>query len=73
MEVFEAKPKVWGNSLGITIPREIVERERITPKKKVKFIVIETTNNDLKKAFGSFKFKKSTQQMMDEIDEGYKG
>ena len=27
MQVFDAIPKQWGNSVGITIPREIVEKE----------------------------------------------
>lgn len=31
MEVI-AKPKKWGNSVGIIIPKEIIEREKITMK-----------------------------------------
>ena len=31
MEVV-AKPKKWGNSIGIIIPKEIVEKEKITMK-----------------------------------------
>ncbi len=27
-----AKPKKWGNSIGIIIPKEIVDSEKITPK-----------------------------------------
>jgi len=71
MKLFEAIPKQWGNSIGITIPREVIEKERITPKKKIKFLVIGTAMDDVRKTFGSLKFKKSTQQIMDEIDEGY--
>ena len=71
MQVFETIPKQWGNSVGITIPREIIEKENISTKKKSKFIAIGTEMNELKKAFGTLKLKKSTQKVMNEIDEGY--
>jgi len=34
MQVFETIPKQWGNSLGITIPKEVIEKENISIKKK---------------------------------------
>lgn len=71
MEVFEAIPKQWGNSIGITIPKEVIRKGNISPKKRVKFLVIGTEMDNLKKAFGSLKLKKPTQKVMDEIDEGY--
>jgi len=71
MQLFEAIPKQWGNSVGITIPRNVIEKEHIMPKKKTRFLVIGTAMNGVRKSFGSLKFKKSTQQIMDEIDEGY--
>jgi len=71
MEQFEAVPKKWGNSLGITIPVEVVENEKIHPKKKITVLVIGSKRKKLKGIFGSLKRKKPTQQMMDEIDEGY--
>ena len=71
MQVFEAIPKQWGNSLGITIPKEIVKEENISPKKKVKLLVLGARMDSLKKAFGTLKLKKPTQKAMDEIDEGY--
>lgn len=71
MQLFEAIPKQWGNSLGITIPKEIIKEERIIQKKKVKFLVIGTEMRKLKEAFGTLKLKKPTQKVMDEIDEGY--
>ena len=71
MQVFHAVPKVWGNSLGITIPKEIVNKEHISSKKKMKVIVIGDEMEKIKKAFGTLKLKKPTQQVMDEIDQGY--
>jgi len=71
MQVFDAIPKQWGNSIGITIPKEIIEKEQISPKKKAKFIAIGNEMDELKKAFGSLRLKKPTQKVMDDIDEGY--
>lgn len=71
MEQFQAVPKKWGNSLGITIPADIVEHENIQPQKKVTVLVIGSQQRQLKQMFGTLKLKKPTQQVMDEIDEGY--
>ena len=61
----------WGNSIGITIPREVIKKEKISPKQRVKFLVVGAEMDNLKKAFGSLKLKKETQKVMDEIDAGY--
>ena len=71
MEVFEAVPKEWGNSLGVTIPKEIVKKEHIAPKKKIRLLVIGAEMNKLQEAFGTLKLRKSTQRVMEEIDKGY--
>lgn len=71
MEVFEATPKQWGNSLGITIPKEITVKEKMSPDKKMKFLVLGADMNKLKQAFGTLTLKKPTQKAMEEIDEGY--
>jgi len=71
MEQFEAIPKKWGNSLGITIPSEIIREENIKPKKKINVLVIGDYNKKIKGMFGTLKLKKPTQKIMEEIDEGY--
>lgn len=71
MQIFDAIPKQWGNSIGITIPREVIDKEHISTKKKTRFIAIGSEMDQLKRAFGSLKLKKSTQKAMDDIDEGY--
>ena len=48
MEVI-AKPKKWGNSLGIIIPKEVIETEGITMKDEL-VLFIEKRNNREKKA-----------------------
>lgn len=71
MEVFETNPKPWGNSLGITIPRDIIKKEKISPNKRLRIFVLSLDKSKLKEAFGSLKLKKPTQEAMDEIDKGY--
>src|SRR3989338_1959039 len=39
MEQFEATTKKWGNSLGITIPSEIIKEEKIKPNEKVNVLI----------------------------------
>ena len=71
MELFKAAPRPWGNSLGITLPREVVRNEHLSSQKKITILVIGSKNNAVKKAFGTLKLKKPTQKVMEEIDEGY--
>ena len=72
MQVFETKPKQWGNSLGITIPKDIVKNEKISEEESVTvFILKKKKTQSLEKIFGTFKCDKPTQEIMDEIDEGY--
>ena len=71
MQVFEAVPKQWGNSLGITLPRDVVKKQSITKRKKIRVFVMGDSTGKLKKLFGSLKVRKPTQKVMDEIDEGY--
>ena len=75
MEQIKAKIKRWGNSFGIVIPKEIVNREGLEEDHEV-FITVQpkryTTVGDLMELAKKFKLKrkskKSTQEIMDEID-----
>jgi len=71
MQVFDAIPKKWGNSVGITIPMDVIKRENISTKRKTRFIAVSSEMEQLKRAFGSLKLKKPTQKAMEEIDAGY--
>ena len=69
MEAFETKPKHWGNSLGITIPKEIVKKAGLSERTEVRVLLLrKEPSADLQKVFGTLKLKKPTQQVMDEID-----
>ena len=75
MEQIRTKVKKWGNSFGLVIPKEIINREGLKEDADV-FITIEpkryTTVGDLMELAKKFKLKrkskKSTQEIMDEID-----
>jgi len=71
MRAFETIPKKWGNSLGVTIPKEIVDSERLFPGKKVRVFVVSDQSDKLRRIFGSLKLKMPTQKAMEEIDREY--
>ena len=71
MHAFETTPKQWGNSLGITIPKDVVDKEQLSPGKRVRVLVITDKRSELRKVFGSLKLKMPTQKAMEEIDREY--
>ncbi len=59
----------WGNSIGATFPAETVEREKIKPNDR---LVLEVRKMvPIKELFGTAKFKKSAQQIKDELRAGW--
>ncbi len=71
MKEFKVCARKWGDSLGIVIPRKIVEEEKIRPEKEITVCVI-GKQPDLRKIFGSLKgWKKSAQQLKDEARAGW--
>ena len=68
MEV-QVKAKKIGGSIGVIIPNSVIEKERIFPEDTLK-LNIEKTDN-LNFLWGKNKgIKKSTDKIMEEIDEG---
>ena len=57
----EVKAKQWGNSLGIVIPWEIVDKMKIKSGESV-LIEIEKKENPLRELWGFGKGKKLTQK-----------
>ena len=68
MKAFEATPKKWGNSLGVVIPKQVVEEAKLSTKKKVRIFIAEQPKLDWKKVFGTIHGGKATQDLLDEID-----
>ena len=71
MEI-EAKTRKWGSSIGIVLPKKIVEEAGIKPNEK---IVIEVKRRPLaKEFFGILKdWKRPTQEIKDEMRAGWMG
>ena len=63
----EAKVRKWGRSFGVVIPKEKVIEEGIKENETVN-LLIGKKKNVLKEVFGTFKFKRTTQEILDESD-----
>ncbi|MEX2016861.1 MAG: AbrB/MazE/SpoVT family DNA-binding domain-containing protein [Candidatus Pacearchaeota archaeon] len=65
----KTKLRKWGNSYGIIVPQKKVEDIKIKEGDEVIILLKkEEEENVLKEMFGTFKFKKSTDKIMREID-----
>jgi len=65
----ETIARKWGNSIGLSLPKDVIEKANIKPNKEVK-LFIQDKKVDLSKVFGTLIIKKPTQQILDEIREG---
>jgi hypothetical protein len=67
MSIVEVRAKKWGNSLGLLIPKDVAEKEKIRENQKLDIIIMPKTRT-LEKTFGIVKgWKKPTHQIKDEI------
>ena len=71
-EEIKAITRKWGNSIAVVIPKEVVERQRIKEDEEVTIAI------DKKRpkagvlwGFGKDRFKKSAQQIKDELRIGW--
>lgn len=68
----EGEIKEWGNSFGIRLKKDVVESNNLKGKVKMLIIDEKQSRKSLNKLFGSAKeWTKPTEQIMDEIDEGW--
>ncbi|MBI3036070.1 AbrB/MazE/SpoVT family DNA-binding domain-containing protein [Candidatus Woesearchaeota archaeon] len=63
----EAKVRKWGRSFGVVIPKEKIREEGIKENEEI-VLLIGKKKNVLREVFGTFKFKKSTEEMLRESD-----
>ena len=70
MEI-KAKTRKWGNSIGVIIPKEIIRRQNIKPDQDVTLMISNKPITKGKDIWGTFKFKKSTEQLMREVDKDF--
>jgi len=74
MEKTNVKVRKWGNSFGVILPKSIVDKQDIKDGMEIEIIVETKNKTKVKDVFGILKGKlkrpeKSTQEIMDEIDE----
>ncbi|PIN93621.1 hypothetical protein COU54_02365 [Candidatus Pacearchaeota archaeon CG10_big_fil_rev_8_21_14_0_10_31_24] len=69
--MIEVKTKLmkWGNSLGIIVPLSKIKNTNLIEGEEVTALIIQKNKGNLKRLFGARKFKKSTKEIMKEIDE----
>lgn len=59
MEVFDAKVRQVGSSLGVLIPKEIIDENELKENETVKMFILRKKNPELiEKSFGLFKKSK---------------
>lgn len=65
----EVELKQWGNSIGVIIPKNIINSLKARPGEKI-LIEVERKENPLKELFGALKFTKPTSQLLKEARKG---
>ncbi len=69
MNTIQTRVRRWGNSLGIIIPSEAVEAEKIKENQEINILILKDSGNVLKETFGMLKgkLKKTGQELKDEL------
>ena len=63
----ETKVRRWGRSLGVVIPMEKAKEEKIKEDQTIRLLITKKPNV-LRETFGSLKFRRSTDEILDESD-----
>ena len=63
----ESRLRRWGRSFGIVIPMEKIKEANLAENDSLD-VIITKKDNPLRKHFGTFKFKKSTKELLKESD-----
>ena len=64
----EGEFKRWGNSAGLRVRKDELARNKLRFNQKVRVIVIPETTLKAKDLVGTMRIKKSTKEIMREID-----
>ena len=70
MKLYETTTRKWGSSLGIIIPKDLVNEEKLKGDQQIKILLVKKEGS-LRKLFGigKGKVKKSTNELMGEMRE----
>ena len=66
----EVTVKRWGYSMGVVLPKQIVEEGKLRENERILIEVVKEA--DLSKLFGSLKRKMSGQEFKDMVKEGWR-
>lgn len=68
MGTIQVRVRKWGNSLGLILPSETVEREKIKENQEINILILKDSRMVLRETFGMLKgkLKKTGQQLKDE-------
>lgn len=67
MTTVQVQIRKWGQSLGLVIPKETVDKNSLSDGEKVDIIILKRTNA-LKETFGKVKFKRPIATILKEVD-----
>ena len=68
MEQINTKVKKWGNSLGVIIPKKVVDNEKIEENSEISITIQSIKKTKVKDIFGTLKnWRINTQKFKDEI------
>lgn len=64
----ETITRKWGNSLGVTLPKEVIEKAQIKEHEEISILILKQ-DQTLRKTFGMAKgkWKKDAQKIKDEL------
>ena len=68
MITIKAVLRKWGRSMGIVISKEVIKEKKLKAGDEVNVLILKKTDI-LDKTFGALKLKRSSQEMLKEIDE----
>lgn len=64
----ESQLRGWGRSLGMVIPKGIVDRENLKPGDKIQVVLVKKSST-LNTVFGRGKLSRQTDELLREVDE----
>ncbi len=71
MTEIECIAKKWGGSIGVVLPKDVVEREHISPKERIRIVVKKIPLARDIWNLGPITTREPTQKIKDELRKGW--
>ena len=65
----EVEVKKWGNSIGVVLPKTLIDKEQIKENDKIIIQIVKKAN--ISHLFGTLKRKMPTQELKDMVRKGW--